>query len=87
MSSRYDADDSADSEPPPLPPRSPLEPAAPFSKRQTWAGIIAVLLASAVGVGAAFGFDVCALLRSVGLELTTCKPGPPAPVATEPAAP
>lgn len=71
MSSRYDPDDSE--RPPPLPPRSPLEPVPAFSKRQGVAGLLAVLLATSVGVGAAFGFDVCAFLHSVGLELSSCK--------------
>ncbi len=81
MSSRYDP---ADSEPPPLPGRAPLEP-VPVSKRGTWAAVIAILLATAVSVGAAFGFDVCAFAHSIGISLDACKA--PAPPAAEPATP
>ena len=85
MSSRYDSVDETD--PGAGPPRSPLEP---VPNRRMWLGVVAVLLATLVSVGAAFGFDVCALLHSVGLELDSCKTPPvvtpAAPPAPSPAA-
>lgn len=87
MSTRYDPDDSET--PPPLPPRSPLEP---VSQRASTAAVVAIVLAALVGVGAAFGFDVCAALHSVGASLDACAaphvpPPAPLPAPAEPAKP
>ncbi len=81
MSSRYDPLD--DTKPQARAPLSPLP--KPRSMR---AAVVAIVLASLVGVGGAFGFDVCEALHMVGLELDACKVTPtpePAPVvAVEP---
>ncbi len=64
MSNRYDPVDET------LPPtKSPLEP---VSKRGVWTTVAAIVLASAVAIAAAFGFDLCKFTQSVGVTLAAC---------------
>lgn len=64
MSNRYDPVDET------LPPvKAPLEP---VSKRGVWVTVAGIVLAAAVAVSAAFGFDVCQFASSVGVTLAAC---------------
>lgn len=70
MSTRYDPIDDTDAGglPPPLPPPT---------KRSLWLALFAVFVTAAIGVGAAFGFDLCALGKMAGVTLDACKVEPP----------
>lgn len=70
MTDRYERVD--DTDPGTLAPvRSPLEPVRP-SRGKIIAAVIAAVLTVSIGVGAAFGVDVCGALASVGLSLESC---------------
>jgi hypothetical protein len=56
---------------PPLPVRPVRR--APMTRAQVVGAVVAVLLSSAVAVGAAFGFDVCAALASAGVHADACQ--------------
>jgi C4-dicarboxylate transporter len=62
--------------PPPV--QTPAQRARPpMTRAQVVGAIVAVVLSSAVGVGAAFGFDVCAALASSGVQVAACQAAPP----------
>lgn len=54
------------------PPTAPKPGRAPMSRAQLISAVMAVVFTAAVGVGAAFGFDVCAALKTVGVHVDAC---------------
>lgn len=61
------------------PVRPPLEP--PNFRKVPWKSLAAVFFAAAIGVAAAFNFDLCGAFAGVGITLDSCK-APPAPSPT-----
>jgi hypothetical protein len=58
---------------PPAPP--PPKPPAPLPRLATvrqWTPIVMILVSAAIGIGAAFGFDVCGALASAGVHFDAC---------------
>ena len=64
---------------PETPPETRPVPAALKQRNQILA-VVAIVVAASVPILLAFGFDVCAPLAAVGIELDACKAAP-APAA------
>lgn len=56
---------------PPAPPPLPSPPPRLATVRQ-WTPIVMILVSAAIGIGAAFGFDVCGALASAGVHFDAC---------------